>query len=199
MGNYSSYNTQHLVRLSLFIAILLIQSWVPFLGYINIGVLSITYVHVTVILGTLWLGTRDGVILGFVFGLNSLIRAWIIGGPVQRLVFTSPLISVLPRMLMPLIVGILVHNIMRNSSPHRKGFVAGLTGSLLNTVLVLGSIGLFKSTAYITAIEGTALTRIWPLLGTIVLTNGIPEAIFAAFVTPLIYIAVQKAVESNKS
>lgn len=191
MNTYSKNNTTKFVQLSLFIAIILIQSWVPFLGFINLGILSVTIIPVTVILGTLWLGTKEGTILGFVFGLNSFVRAWLIGNPVERLVFTSPLVSIIPRILMPLIVGLVVHNLMKKQNGYIKGFVAGLLGSALNTVLVLGSIGLFKPSEFLLGQD--ASTNIWPFLGAIVTTNGIPEAIFAAIVTPIIYLAINRA------
>lgn len=191
MNTYSRNNTTKFVQLSLFIAIILIQSWVPFLGFINLGILSVTIIPVTVILGTLWLGTKEGTILGFVFGLNSFIRAWLIGNPVERLVFTSPLVSIIPRILMPLIVGFVAHQIMKKNSGYAKGFIAGLLGSILNTVLVLGSIGLFKPSEFLLGQNPTS--TIWPILGAIVATNGIPEAIFSAIVTPLVYLAINRA------
>ena len=52
---YGSQNkTNQLVKLSVFVALIIIQSWVPMLGNIPTPVLSITYIHVTVILATLW-------------------------------------------------------------------------------------------------------------------------------------------------
>ena len=56
---YGSQNkTNQLVKLSVFVALIIIQSWVPMLGNIPTPVLSITYIHVTVILATLWLGWK---------------------------------------------------------------------------------------------------------------------------------------------
>lgn len=191
--SYSNDNTRRLVILSLFIAIIVLQSWVPFLGFITIGPIAMTIIPITIILGTLWFGTRDGAILGFVFGLNSLVRAWLIGNPVERMLFTSPLVSVLPRILMPVILGLLIHTVLKRLPDTTKGSLAGLIGSLLNTILVLGAIGIFKPTEYVGAIEGADVSQLWLILWGVVIANGIPEAILATIVTPIIYIAINQA------
>ena len=191
--SYSDNNTKRLVILSLFIAIIILQRWVPFLGFITIGPIAMTIIPITIILGTLWFGTRDGAILGFVFGLNSLIRAWLIGNPIERMLFTSPLVSVIPRVLMPVILGLLLHSVLKRLPDSTKGSLAGLIGSLLNTILVLGAIGIFKPTEYVGAIEGADVSQVWLILWGVVTANGIPEAILATIVTPIIYIAINRA------
>ncbi|XJS11596.1 ECF transporter S component [Aerococcaceae bacterium WGS1372] len=193
MNSYSNNNARRLVTLSLFTAIIILQSWVPFLGFINIGPIAMTIIPITVILGTLWLGISDGVILGFIFGLNSLVRAWLIGNPIERMIFTSPLVSVLPRILMPLVTGILIKYFLDKLSNTTKAALAGFIGSLLNTLLVLTSIGLFKPTEYISAIEGASTSQLWTILLGVVTANGIPEAIIATIITPIIYVGVKKS------
>ena len=56
-SSYSNNNARRLVILGLFIALIIIQSWVPFLGFITIGPIAMTIIPITVILSTLWLGT----------------------------------------------------------------------------------------------------------------------------------------------
>ena len=192
-SSYTNNNARRLVILGLFIALIIIQSWVPFLGFITIGPIAMTIIPITVILSTLWLGTRDGMILGLVFGLNSLVRAWLIGNPVERMIFTSPLVSVLPRILMPLLLGLCIKYILDRFSDSTKGAVAVFIGSILNTILVLGAIGIFKPTEYIGAIDGANVSQLWPILWGIVTANGIPEAILATIITPIIFIGVNRS------
>lgn len=187
MESYTLNHTKRLVLRAMFVAIIILQSWVPFLGFINIGVIAVTIIPVTVILATLLLGTKEGAIIGFTFGLNSFLRALLIGNPIERLIFTSPLVSILPRLLMPIIVGLIFVNNDRIKSINLKGALAGFTGCILNTILVLSAIGFFKPTEYITAIEGAQIHDIWGILWGIVIANGIPEAIFATIVTPILY------------
>ncbi|MBG9979708.1 ECF transporter S component [Facklamia lactis] len=189
----SSYKTKKLVILSIFMAIILLQTWVPFLGYIAIPPLSITIIHVTVIVATLWLGTKEGVLIGTFWGINSLIRAYLMPtSPMYIYVFSSPLVSVLPRILMPLIVGWSAHVKSKHMTDRLRYMIHGGLGSVLNTVLVLGAIAVFKRAEYL-QIQGASLSNLWKVLGGIILINGIPEMIFSIIVTPIIMMALRRA------
>ena len=186
---YGSQNkTNQLVKLSVFVALIIIQSWVPMLGNIPTPVLSITYIHVTVILATLWLGWKEGVLVGMAWGLNSWIRALTVPlSPIHAQVLSDVMVSVLPRMLMPLILaGLIVVFKSWSKNPRLVGALAGFSGSFLNTFLVLGAMVLFKQEAYMT-IQGVDQTGLWKLLGGIIATNGILEAFVAAILTPIFY------------
>ena len=186
---YGSQNkTNQLVKLSVFVALIIIQSWVPMLGNIPTPVLSITYIHVTVILATLWLGWKEGVLVGTAWGLNSWIRALTAPvSPINAQVLSDVMVSVLPRMLMPLILaGLIVVFKSWSKNPRLVGALAGFSGSFLNTFLVLGAIILFKQEVYMT-IKGVDQTGLWQLLGGIIATNGILEAFVAAILTPIFY------------
>lgn len=187
--HYGSQNkTNQLVKLSVFVALIIIQSWVPMLGNIPTPVLSITYIHVTVILATLWLGWKEGVLVGTAWGLNSWIRALTAPvSPINAQVLSDVMVSVLPRMLMPLILaGLIVVFKSWSKNPRLVGALAGFSGSFLNTFLVLGAIVLFKQEVYMT-IKGVDQTGLWQLLGGIIATNGILEAFVAAILTPIFY------------
>ena len=186
---YGSQNkTNQLVKLSVFVALIIIQSWVPMLGNIPTPVLSITYIHVTVILATLWLGWKEGVLVGTAWGLNSWIRALTAPvSPINAQVLSDVMVSVLPRMLMPLILaGLIVVFKSWSKNPRLVGALAGFSGSFLNTFLVLGAIVLFKQEVYMT-IKGVDQTGLWQLLGGIIATTGILEAFVAAVLTPIFY------------
>nr|WP_281727681.1 ECF transporter S component [Facklamia miroungae] len=185
-----------MVILSIFMAIILLQTWVPFLGYIAIPPLNITIIHVTVIVATLWLGTKDGFIIGAFWGLNSLIRAYVMPtSPMYVYVFSSPLVSLLPRMIMPLIVGWFAKQTQSKLKDRLRYMLAGGLGSLLNTIFVLGAIGLFKQAEY-AQISGANLDTLWQVLGGIVLVNGVPEMIFSILVTPILINALSKIPQS---
>lgn len=189
--NNSSQKTRRTVILSIFLALILLQTWVPFLGYIAIPPLNITIIHVTVIVATLLLGTREGFIIGTFWGINSLLRAYLMPtSPMYIYVFSSPLVSLLPRMIMPLIVGFLVRYPFSKMGNRLKFMLAGGIGSVLNTVLVLGSIAVFKRAEYL-QIQGASLSNLWTVLGGIILVNGVPEAIFSVLVTPIIMRALK--------
>jgi uncharacterized membrane protein len=87
-----------LVLTSIFAAIILIMSFVPFLGFITIGPVSMTLVHIPVLIGVFLLPKRYSWLLGLFFGLGSFIRAFANTG-VMDPAFQNPLTSVLPRVL----------------------------------------------------------------------------------------------------
>lgn len=193
MQTYSKTNTSQLVKIGLFFAIVLIQTWVPFLGNINTPFLSITIVHVTVIIATLWLGTKEGILIGGFWGLNSWFRALAMpSSPLQSLVLTSPIVSVLPRILMPLMIGMIFHRLSQKNQNSKLIQVAmGMLGALLNTAILLGFIGLFKTNSGMEALGVTTGGALWNVLGGIVVTNGVPEFIFAGLVTPPLLAALK--------
>lgn len=92
------------VLTAVFAAIILVMSLVPNLGFITIlpGV-SITLIHIPVIIGITILGLRSSLILGLFFGLGSLMASYMYAVNPFDLTFQYPWISILPRVLFALI------------------------------------------------------------------------------------------------
>lgn len=101
---------RHFVLTSLFVALTLVLGFTP-LGIIPLGFINVTILHIPVIIGTILLGWRTGLLLGFFFGLTSTLRAFGIPSPASALVSTlmsaSPLyvivMSMVPRLLVPVV------------------------------------------------------------------------------------------------
>ena len=201
MTSYSNNRTKEMVRISLFSAIIILQSWIPFLGNITIPLypLAITFIHVTVIVATLYLGTKAGVIVGGVWGINSLIRAYVMPtSPMYLFVFNSPFVTILPRLLTPLIVGFISNYILKKITSERvNAMTSGVLGSLLNTVLVLGAIVVFRRNEYL-SIQDASMETLWTILGGIVLANGVPEMILAGLLVPIILFALKGSKSLSK-
>ncbi|ATO56197.1 ECF transporter S component [Loigolactobacillus coryniformis] len=174
--------------LAMFVAIIIIQNFVPLFGYIPLGLLDLTTIHITVIIAAIILGPKDGALVGGAWGLITFIRAFTSPtSPLAPLVFTNPVVSIVPRILIGLVAGWLFiwlqHKIKRTPAM----MLAALVGALVNTILVLGLIYLFYRTPAVAQAYGTAdVSRLGGLLLVVVATNGIPEAILAAVVAPLI-------------
>ncbi|MBG9984838.1 ECF transporter S component [Aerococcaceae bacterium DSM 111022] len=195
-SSYSNKRTRENVLIAIFAAIIILQTWVPFLGYIALPTLSLTIIHITVIVVTLLKGTKAGVIIGAVWGINSLLRAVFIGNPIERMIFMNPLISILPRMLMPLVIGLLSNWMLKNKvSTKVRASILGFLGSLLNTVFVLGMIGLFSADQYLELLGRSSGSNIWIVLMSIVTLNGIPEAIVSTILTPILTLTLDKIVK----
>jgi len=95
--------TYDMVITAIFSAIILLMSLIPQLGYITLmpGV-SVTLVHIPVLIGVMLLGFKGSIILGFFFGLGSLFAALMYARTPFDMAFIYPWISVLPRMLFAL-------------------------------------------------------------------------------------------------
>ena len=178
--------TFQMVLSAMFIAIIILQSFVPFLGNIPIVALNITIIHITVIVGGIVLGPRAGFLFGFTWGVCSLILAYTSANILSFMIFTNPLISILPRLLMGGLVALFYQKATKLIAYDRlRMAVAGFLGSILNTVLVLGSIYLLMGSQY-AELKGKTVAELPLFLMGVVMTNGIAEALAATVMTPII-------------
>lgn len=188
-----------LVQVALFAALIIIMAFTPFLGYIPLGFTRATIIHIPVIIGALTLGPKKGAMLGFVFGMTSLINNTM-NPTVTSFVFSpfyslgeihggieSIIICFLPRIL----VGVVPYFVYRflQGKCHAPMTVslgaAGLFGSLTNTLLVMNFIYLFFKDAYAAA-NGVGANAVYGFILSIIGINGVPEAIVAAIITAFV-------------
>lgn len=142
-----------------------------FLGVTRLGFIpwfsgaSLTIMQVPVIIGAVLEGPVVGLAIGFIFGVFSLIQAAVAPTGPADVWFTNPLLSVLPRLFIGPVSWLIYKSLKRWKIPAL--IAAGIGGSLTNTVLVLGMIGLL---GYIP----------WGAIPAIILVNGLPEAAASA-------------------
>ena len=142
-----------------------------FLGLTRLGFIpwisgaSLTIMQVPVIIGAILEGPIVGSVIGLLFGIFSLIQAAVAPTGPTDVWFTNPLLSVVPRLLIGPVAWLIYNGLKRWKVPAL--IAAGLGGSLTNTVLVLGMIGLL---GYVP----------WAALWAIVVANGLPEAVASA-------------------
>lgn len=188
--------TKNLAFISLFIAIELLMVMVPFLGFIPIGPLRATTLHIPVIIAAMTLGKEKGAGIGLVFGLSSLLINTIsptvtsfVFSPLISGSFMSALIAIIPRML----IGYVSGWIYEKWQWHRRTVVmtvSAMMGSLTNTVLVLGGIYLIFGSQYASSI-GQSYQQLLPYFLGIIMTNGVLEAITGT----IIAVAVTKILQ----
>lgn len=185
-----------LVQVALFAALIIIMAFTPFLGYIPLGFTRATIIHIPVIIGALTLGPKKGAILGFVFGMTSLINNTI-NPTVTSFVFSpfyslgeihggigSVLICFLPRILVG-VTPYFVYRFLKENCKAPMGVslgAAGLFGALTNTILVMGLILVFFKDAYAAA-NGIGSGAVYGFILSVIGINGVPEAIVAAVIT----------------
>lgn len=186
----------------IFTAVIIAMSVVPFLGYIPLGFMNATIIHVPVIIGAVLLGPKYGAYLGFVFGISSLIKATLtpnmtsfvlspfvtIGGYSGNL--WSVVIAIVPRVMIG-IVSYYIFRLMMKIGRGKKGgrttalTLAGIAGSITNTILVMNGIYLFFGESYAAA-SNKAVANIYRMILGIIVSFGIPEAILAGILTAAI-------------
>lgn len=194
----SMSRTKGLVQMAIFSALIVVLAFTPFIGYIPLGFTRATIIHIPVIIGALILGPKKGAVLGGVFGLTSFINNTI-NPTVTSFVFTpiyslgeysggigSIIICFVPRILIgviPFYVYHLVKKCSKNDGVSSIGLVlAGLSGALTNTLLVMNLIFVFFRDAYASA-NGVAAEAVYSFILGIIGVNGVPEAIVAAVIT----------------
>jgi|SRR5579875_416542 uncharacterized membrane protein len=126
--------TERIVIAGVLAAITIILGVVPGLGFIPLpnAVGSATTEHIPTIVGGVIGGPIVGLVSGLIFGILSFTRATI---PF----FKDPLVAILPRIFIGLTAWASFAALVRINLD-LAAIVAGLVGSLTNTVLVLGMI-----------------------------------------------------------
>ncbi|MCO6543635.1 MAG: ECF transporter S component [Lactobacillus sp.] len=179
---------------AILIAIILVQSMTPFLGFIPLGLVNVTIIHLTVIVAAIVLGPGDGALVGLIWGLGTMIRAYSAPtSPLDTMVFTNPIIAVLPRILVGYLAGIIYRSTKNKiKSQTVRMALAAAIGSLTNTITVLGLMRLMFAGAMASAYKVTS-GALNGVIMTVVATNGIPELIAAIIIVPMICLAVLRA------
>ena len=180
-----------MVCVALMAAIVIVLANTP-LGMIQLPIIKATTVHIPVIIGAILLGPSAGAILGFVFGVCSLISNTM--APTLLSFAFSPFmsttgipgaikaiwVSVGCRMLIGIAAGwlwILLKKVKLNDVIALP--IVGFAGSMVNTITVMGSIYFLFAQQYAEA-KDVAVTAVWGLVMGTVTASGIPEAIAAA-------------------
>ena len=191
--NYSMKNikTLKLVQLAILVALLFILAFTP-LGYLRFAAISITFMMLPVVLGSVLLGPTYGAILGFFFGLTSFLQCFGIDPFGTALFSLSPLLTAclcfIPRILMGWISGLIFKGLNKLNNKSILSFaVASISGALLNTILFVGMLIIcFGNNEALYSILSLSENSIWLLITTFITINAIVEAAACLLIgTPL--------------
>jgi len=165
--------------IGVFTTMIIVMAFVPMLGFIQIGAVSLTIIHIPVLIGGIFGGRKVAVSLATVFGILSLIVALTRPtGPID-LIFQNPMVSVLPRVLF----GLALYEIYRGLQALIKNQyvsipVAMVLATIVHSVLVLTSLFVFGKDT----LADLGFTALLPFIWFILVTNGFFEALLAGLV-----------------
>lgn len=181
---------------AVFIAILLAMTFVPSMGFIAVTpFLSLTLMHLPVLLGAALFGWKKGMLYGFIFGLASYINALTASAGFNGL-FAFPWVAIPPRMIFGLVSGILFSLLGKLNKKGTKAIYLSLVCflmTILHTILVFADLFIFHGeTVSSLLFSSQAIAASFTFAGIIGL-GMLGEATLAAVVIPPLVAAVSKA------
>jgi uncharacterized membrane protein len=166
--------TRSIVITALMAAIAVVLGWTHW-GFIPwFGGAALTIMHVPAIIAAIIVGPLSGAVVGLVFGLFSMLQAALAPTGPADVWFTNPLLAVLPRLFIGPVAWLVYQALKR--WPAVALVISGAIGSITNTGLVLGVIGLLGFLP-------------WVALGGIAILNGFPEMAVSAILTSVVIAA----------
>jgi uncharacterized membrane protein len=185
---------------AIFLSIILLCAFTPF-GFIHLGVVKATLIHIPIIIASIILGPKIGAFLGLVFGFTSIaintITPTLLSfafSPAIPVLGTSHgsiwalFIAIVPRIIIgfiPYYIFKAVHKAITKKKSNQKPalFLTGLLTTFIHTFLVMGSLSFLFQDAYAQAINAGSTSAIYKAILTVFFTNGLAEAVLAGIVT----------------
>ncbi len=185
--------TKELTLNALFIAITVVMAVIPNLGMIHLGAVSITIMHIPVIIAGIILGMRSAVINSLAFGLSSMFISATRPTMPLDVFFVNPLVSVIPRLLFGISVALIYKLLLKTklSFALRTAITAALS-TLLHTIFVLTPLYFLivrsNDIQLINSLPGSIFTFLWITL----VSNGVLEIIASILISMPITSALKK-------
>lgn len=186
---------RRMVLAGLFMALILMLGMTP-LGLIPLGFVNVTILCVPVIIGTIVMGLRFGLLLGACFGLASTLSAFGLSltppsALASALVAQNPLLAIVmcfaPRLMVPVTTHFVYRLAARGADrSHTALPLAAVAGSLTNTVLYLGLMLFFYW------LVNLNFAKVIAVIGGTGLIAGGSEAVVAAILVSSITAALWK-------
>jgi uncharacterized membrane protein len=192
--------TQQLTATSLMIALTLILGLTP-IGFLTLPFIGIevTLLCIPVIIGTVILGWRQGLLLGLVFALTSLYKGLTAPPALLAPLLKYPL-ALYPSIFIPrLLIPLAAWGAYKATSRLPKAVGLGITvavGSLTNTILFLGMVFLLGA-APLAASFGLSVSAVASALALAIVTNGLPEMAVAIIICVPVILALNKVIKKE--
>ena len=180
-------------------ALIVLMAFTP-IGYLQLGVVKMTFIMVPVAVGAITLGEKSGAFLGLVFGITSFMQCFGLDLFGTTLFGINPvytfIMCIVPRVLMGYLCGVVYKLIARKKKKFALVF-ASFLAPVLNTTFFMSLLLLFFGKSdYIMGIRNGA--ELLPFLVAFVGLNGVMEIVTTTVIAPPVASVVKKAVKKFK-
>lgn len=181
-------------------AIVVLMAFTP-IGYLQLGLVKMTFIMIPVAVGAITLGEKSGAFLGLVFGITSFVQCFGLDIFGTTLMSINPIYTfimcLIPRVLMGYLCGLVYKALAR----FKKGVavvVASLSAPIFNTVFFMTLLMLFFGNSdYIMSMRA-GTENLWAFLVAFVGLNGVMEIVSTVLIAPPVALAVEKATRKFK-
>ncbi len=200
MKKVSRTRTLLLVQNAVLAAIIVLMAFTP-VGYLQIGLVKMTFIMIPVAVGSIALGEKSGAFLGLVFGITSFVQCFgldIFGTTLMSInpIFTF-VMCLVPRILMGYLCGVLYKLIAKKKESIAVVF-ASFFAPLLNTVFFMTLLLVFFGKSdYIMSLRASTDTLRAFILAFVGL-NGVMEVVTTTIIAPPVAMAIKKATKNFK-
>lgn len=187
------------------IALIFILSFTP-IGYIHVSFLpgvSITLIHIPVLIGAIVLGKKYGAVLGLIFGITSIILAFL--NLATNAPFTNPLASILPRIVFGFLIAplySLIKKLIKNDIVSTS--LTMCLATLIHTIIVLIPLFIIWRTGFYFGAEDYAANygsgegqTVFTFIYATLISNGIIEIVLAGVIGTPIAMAMKVVLQKN--
>lgn len=176
-------------------SIVVLMAFTP-VGYLQIGLVKMTFIMIPVAVGAVTLGEKSGAFLGLVFGITSFVQCFGLDIFGTTLMSINPIYTfimcLVPRVLMGYLCGLVYKALAR----FKKGIavmVASLSAPVFNTLFFMTLLMLFFGNSdYIMSMRA-GTENLWTFLVAFVGLNGVMEVVTTVLIAPPVALAVDKA------
>ncbi len=181
-------------------AIIILMAFTP-IGYLQIGLVKMTFIMIPVAVGSIALGEKSGAFLGLVFGITSFTQCFGLDVFGTTLMSINPIYTfimcIVPRTLMGYLCGVIYKFIARKKKK-LAFWLASLSAPVLNTVFFMTLLLVFFGNSdYIMSLRASTDT-LWAFILAFVGLNGVMEIVTTTFIAPPVAMAIKKVTKKFK-
>lgn len=178
-------------------ALIFVMAFTP-IGYLKVGVVSITFLMIPVVVGAIVGGPLVGAVLGLMFGATSFIQCFGLDPFGTTLFGINPVYTAImcfvPRILMGLFCGLIYLGFSKANYVKAGTAVTSFCGGLINTVLFVGFLLLlFYNTEYIQGFGNSVVA----VISALITFNAVIEWVSCTIIGSAVSIALNKALKNR--